>query len=59
MYESTTEELHSIAFDAIAFEHILNECALQFLTFKIFKHHNFFDIFHIPLENLTTLAGEI
>lgn len=36
-YEEATAELETIAFDAIIFESRLNENALQFLTFKIFK----------------------
>ena len=59
LYEQTTAELGTIQFDAITFESVLNENALQFLTFKIFKQQGFFDLYHIPLENLTTLAGEL
>lgn len=37
----------------------MNESALQFLTFKIFKAQNFFDLYHIPLDNLINFTGEI
>ena len=46
-------------FEAFNFETILDGNALEFLTFKIFKTHNFFDIYHIPLEHVVTFAGEI
>ena len=37
LYEDATSALNEIQFDSIEFESRLNENALQFLTFKIFK----------------------
>jgi len=38
---------------------MLNENALQFLSFKIFKELNFFEQYHISLENLVNFSGEL
>ena len=41
-YSEATADLETIQFDAFTFEAWFPEHALQFLTFKIFKHYNFF-----------------
>ena len=58
-YQQAIATLHTIQFDAFNFEQVLNENALQFLTFKIFKHHNFFDLYHIPQDYLINFTGEL
>ena len=58
-YDQATQYLNTIQFDAFVFEQMLNENALQFLTFKVFKHHNFFDQYHIPMEYLINFTGEL
>ena len=42
LYESLVAELDTVQFHAFDFESKLPENSLQFLTFKIFKHYNFF-----------------
>jgi hypothetical protein len=59
LYEQATQELDNIGFDSFNFESMLNENALQLLSFKIFKQQNFFDQYHIPLENLVNFSGEL
>lgn len=58
-YEQATAELDTVQFDAITFETILKENALQFLTFKIFKEQNLFEQYHISLDNLINFTGEL
>ena len=38
---------------------MLNENALQYLTFKIFHQLNFFETYKIPMENLVNFTGEL
>ena len=59
LYDETVQDLETIQFDAFNFDQRLQENSLQFLTFKIFKHYNFFKLYHIPLEVMTNFTSEV
>ena len=59
LYEQAIKDMDSPNFDAFNLEGVIHENSLQFMTFKIFKQLNFFDLYHIPLENVVIMAGEL
>lgn len=59
MYESMVQDLETIQFNSFDFETRMSENCLQFLTFKIFKHYNFFKLYHIQLETMCNFAAEV
>ena len=58
-YESANQNLEFVHFDPFMFESILDGNALEYITFKIFKTHNFFESYHVSLEYVVNFSGEL
>lgn len=45
-------------FDAFTFESLLTDNALGYITYKLFRHYQFFDSYHLSIETLLNFMKE-
>ena len=59
LLETQDELIEQTNFDPFNFDSMLSDNSLVYLTFKLFKQYNFFNLYHIELETMINFVREV
>jgi hypothetical protein len=57
--DSAMEKFDETLFDSFQFTLIMGPHSLQYMTFRIFSHFNFFNLFGIQMERVVNFSREV